>query len=134
MLASLTRLHHWNQSFVDEKAMVRRQMEIAARCMIIDRKARHADRHYGILLSPAFFFCEFVIANPLNGFRTGKRLNFVPDLPSCTRRSPAGVEIVVPLIGILCLGEFVEVQYFVQMQTFWLTQAREYLRQLQPLS
>src|SRR6516162_3414304 len=50
------------------------------RCTIIDRKAGHADRHYAILPSPAFFLCEFVVANPLNGFTTGKRLNFISNL------------------------------------------------------
>jgi hypothetical protein len=48
--------------------------------MIIDRKACYADRHYAILPGPAFFLCEFVIGNPLNGFTTGKGLNFVSNL------------------------------------------------------
>jgi hypothetical protein len=48
--------------------------------MIIDRKARHADRHYAILPDPAFFLCEFGIANPINGFTTGKCLNFISNL------------------------------------------------------
>jgi hypothetical protein len=47
--------------------------------MIIDRKTGHADRHYAILPSPAFFLCEFVVANPLNCFTTGKRLDFISD-------------------------------------------------------
>jgi hypothetical protein len=59
--------------------------------MIIDRKARHADRHYAILPSPAFFLCKFVVANPLNSFATRKRLNFISNLQflyqTITRRS-----------------------------------------------
>jgi hypothetical protein len=39
-----------------------------------------AERHYAILPSPAFFLCEFVVANPLNGFTIGKRLNFISNL------------------------------------------------------
>src|SRR5262249_41615945 len=50
------------------EAMPRGKIEIAVRCMIIDRKTGHADRHYAILPSPAFFLCEFVVANPLNSF------------------------------------------------------------------
>jgi hypothetical protein len=48
--------------------------------MITDRKARHADRPYAILPWPAFFLCELVVANPLNGFTTRKRLNFISNL------------------------------------------------------
>jgi hypothetical protein len=47
--------------------------------MIVDRKTHHADRHYAILPSPAFFLCELVVANPLNCFTAGKRLDFVSD-------------------------------------------------------
>src|ERR1700730_11500179 len=48
--------------------------------MIIDSKARHTDRHYAILPSPAFFLCELVVANPLNGFTTGKGLDLISNL------------------------------------------------------
>src|SRR5260370_10697984 len=47
--------------------------------MIIDGKTRHVDRHYAILPSPTFFLCEFVVANPLDCFTTGKRLDFISD-------------------------------------------------------
>jgi hypothetical protein len=45
--------------------------------MIVNRKARHTDRHYAIRPSLAFFFCEFVVANPLDGFTARKRMNFI---------------------------------------------------------
>src|SRR5712671_3610417 len=48
--------------------------------MIVDRKARDADRHYAIRPSPAFFLCEFAVANPLDGFMAAKRMNFISDL------------------------------------------------------
>jgi hypothetical protein len=47
--------------------------------MIIDSKARHADRQYAFLPTPTFFLCEFVVANPLNCFPTGKRLDLISD-------------------------------------------------------
>src|SRR5262249_30784887 len=54
--------------------MSRREIEIAVRCMIIDSKARHVNRHYAILPSPTFLLCEFVVSNPLDCFTTSKRL------------------------------------------------------------
>ena len=45
--------------------------------MIIDSEACHADRHYAIVPRPTFFLCELVVANPLNCFATGKRLDFI---------------------------------------------------------
>jgi len=65
--------------------------------MIIDRKARHADRHYAILPSPAFFLCEFVIANPPNGFTTGKRLNLISNLQFLHRTIARGSRNLCPL-------------------------------------
>src|SRR5438105_10358454 len=59
--------------------MSRREIEIAVRCMIIDSKARHVNRHYAILPSPTLLLCEFVVANPLDCFTTGKRLDFISD-------------------------------------------------------
>jgi hypothetical protein len=47
--------------------------------MFIDSKARHTDRHYATLPSPAFCLIEFVVANPPNFFATGKRLDFISD-------------------------------------------------------
>jgi hypothetical protein len=48
--------------------------------LVIDGKTSHTDRHYAILPSPTFFLCELVVANPLNGLTTGKRLNFISNL------------------------------------------------------
>src|SRR5712671_2336910 len=48
--------------------------------MIIDRKARSADRHYAIRPSPVIFLCEFAVANPLDGLTAAKCMNFISDL------------------------------------------------------
>src|SRR6266436_8317205 len=48
--------------------------------MLINRKARDADRHYAIRPSPAFFLCEFVVADPLDGHGAGQGPELIPDL------------------------------------------------------
>src|SRR5258706_8816856 len=48
--------------------------------MLINRKARDADRHYAIRPSPAFFLCEFVVADPLDGHGAGQGQELIPDL------------------------------------------------------
>src|SRR5215467_14179964 len=48
--------------------------------MLINRKARDSDRHYAIRPSPAFFLCEFVVADPLDGHGAGQGQKLIPDL------------------------------------------------------
>ena len=91
MLLSFDQIEHRNQHVVDEDVMSRREIQIAPRCMIVDRTARYPDRHDAIVPSPAFC-CEFTVADPLNGLRTGSRLNFelslsrLPKLPGTNAR------------------------------------------------
>ena len=82
--------------------------------MVIDSKARHVNRHYAILPSPTFLLCEFVVANPLDCFTTGKRLDFISDSQvlhqTIARRSrdlrtlqKAAVVVVLVLVLVLIL-------------------------------
>src|SRR5215467_374848 len=50
------------------------------RRMIINRKARHANRHHAIRPNPAFFPCEFAVADPLDGHGAGQGQELIPDL------------------------------------------------------
>src|SRR6266436_2751549 len=89
--------------------------------MIINRRACHADRHYAVVPSPAFFLREFGVADPLDGLTAGKRLNLISNLQFLHWTVTRGSQNLCPLqqtayarFGFDCCGSDLRYGFFSQ--------------------
>src|SRR6266478_4246643 len=71
---------HRNQGFVEEDAVLRRQIEITVGSAIADRSACDADRRHAGLPRPAIVLCVLAVADPLDGHGAGQGQELIPDL------------------------------------------------------